>query len=516
MHTSTFNTNAHGELVTQTNYASVLCCNFGDGSTTCDGSDKILGLSSPTNAHAEAPDLVTPTYNTFNVCYSSFSGCRSTNANCGVNETAVVYLSNYTNAHLETPYLTPQTYTTKICCSIVQQPSACTLSSATWQYNNVSEGTNVGFTVVGQNCEGAHLSIAVYRAGIFDTPCTNINGCSNPAPGIPFPANNIASGAWVAGPADPGRYYFVASVVENPSISVRSSTPNILVTSIDCEGVGFCSDYNKTSDCNTNRCGINVQNSVPGSIDCNTPGTNCVCAWNSSLTPSCNGAWNGTNPPAPICGNGIIEPGETCDLANLGSGSLSCSSFDGFKGGTLSCNAPGTPNQCQINTSQCTGGVPGICGDKVVNAGEQCDGNPSDTVFDWGQISGCSNFDNFSSNSGTLSCNTNTCLFNTSKCTTAGTDIGTCYYAEDTSDTCQDDGFLDVNLTATWTWAPGNEVHYDPQNLSSQCQSQPQRFHCPEQIPLPFFGIYNLIAALLIIAVIYVAVEMNKKKGRKK
>ncbi len=51
-------TNAHGELVSEANYNYFLCCDFGSGDTTCDGSgdNKIVGLSSDTNAHAEIPE----------------------------------------------------------------------------------------------------------------------------------------------------------------------------------------------------------------------------------------------------------------------------------------------------------------------------------------------------------------------------------------------------------------------------------------------------------------------------
>ena len=38
--------NAHGELASLNNYANVLCCNFGGGDTTCDGSNKEFGFSS--------------------------------------------------------------------------------------------------------------------------------------------------------------------------------------------------------------------------------------------------------------------------------------------------------------------------------------------------------------------------------------------------------------------------------------------------------------------------------------
>jgi hypothetical protein len=49
-----------------------------------------------------------------------------------------------------------------------------------------------------------------------------------------------------------------------------------------------------------------------------------------------------------VCGNGILEIGEQCDGFNLGG--FSCANF-GYSGGTLSCNS-----NCTFNTSQCTSG----------------------------------------------------------------------------------------------------------------------------------------------------------------
>lgn len=64
-----------------------------------------------------------------------------------------------------------------------------------------------------------------------------------------------------------------------------------------------------------------------------------------------------------ICGDGVVQPGEQCDGSNLAGGS--CISL-GFVGGTLSCDA-----SCRFNTTACTTGV---CGNGIAEDIEQCDG----------------------------------------------------------------------------------------------------------------------------------------------
>jgi cysteine-rich repeat protein len=67
------------------------------------------------------------------------------------------------------------------------------------------------------------------------------------------------------------------------------------------------------------------------------------------------------------CGNNIIEGNEQCDGSSLNG--QSCSSL-GFASGALSCIAPGLTNQCKFDTSSC---VPAVCGNGIIETGESCD-----------------------------------------------------------------------------------------------------------------------------------------------
>jgi hypothetical protein len=70
---------------------------------------------------------------------------------------------------------------------------------------------------------------------------------------------------------------------------------------------------------------------------------------------------------AAVCGNGVIEGSEACDGPNLGT--KTCANLgQGFGGGTLTCTAT-----CQLDTAGCTTGA--VCGNGLVEAGESCDGN---------------------------------------------------------------------------------------------------------------------------------------------
>ena len=66
-----------------------------------------------------------------------------------------------------------------------------------------------------------------------------------------------------------------------------------------------------------------------------------------------------------ICGDGIIQLLETCDSDNLDG--EDCISKGYPSGGTLSCNP-----DCTLNVDECLGSE--LCGDGVIQAGETCDG----------------------------------------------------------------------------------------------------------------------------------------------
>lgn len=497
-------TDAHGALAGQGTFAPVLCCGFGEGDTTCTVDNKIIGLSSSTNAHAEAPDLGSPNYN-IDVCYDSLKDCRRTTDSCSVamNEIEVLYLSadesqSYTNAHIEEAGLQEQNYDTKICC-VVEEFGVCDLTSAKWQYEEVMEEGDVEAIVNGTGCSEVEISFEVFREKIgTDDACSDITGCENPDNEVFAAGSNSVTGTWTVGPVHDNEYYFVATVVANPDETVTSSEPNLLVI-VECpydpEPV-ICSGYTTESHCNSNICEIDVQDSVPD-VDCSDPDITCECIWDDN---ECKASWEGGD--GGYCGDGNIDSGEQCDV-DWGS-ITNCSNFDDFTGGSLSCV------DCQFNTSLCTGGIDGgYCGDGVINPGETCDG------INWEPITGCSDFGAFTG--GTLTCAA--CQFDTSQCVGpegAGPEVGTCIYTQFTDDDC-DDGFLTFNWTAEWVWDEECDATCQTENsdLAAQCADGQKTVECPAQIPLPFFNIYSFIAALIIIALIYVILILRKEKRKR-
>ncbi len=103
------------------------------------------------------------------------------------------------------------------------------------------------------------------------------------------------------------------------------------------------------------------------------------------------------------CGDGVVtSPSEECDGSNLNGGS--CVS-EGFVSGTLSCIAPGLPNECTFDYSQCQGESPGggggsssTCQNQCIFGQRRCADNSSyqlcgdfngDGCSEWGAIDKC-------------------------------------------------------------------------------------------------------------------------------
>jgi len=87
---------------------------------------------------------------------------------------------------------------------------------------------------------------------------------------------------------------------------------------------------------------------------------------------------------------------------------------------------------------------------------------------------------------------------------TTGLTVGTCTYLSETGDNCND-GFLTYSWIANWD---GTNV-----TRPAECIDGSRTLECPALIQLPFFGIYNFIAAIFFIALIYIILTLRHQKN---
>lgn len=490
--------NAHASTIGETDYNDyVLCCDYGSGDLSCDDDleNRILGLSSSNNAHAEIPE--NSNYGV-NICYEGVR-CRGTMESCldiGPGYDEFIRISGNTNAHLgraDSDYA-------KICCINVEGVN-CGLNAADWSVSSVPGNSGVDMIIYGDTlCEGAQIAFRVFDSNDNQVGNTKYKN---------FGSGNVLEMEWVAQYISGGdnEYYFVAYVEGSRTEESQTSESLLTVTEPpECpSGISLCSHYLDSDLCSADPCRV-------GGNSCGPETSNCMCLWDSH-----ENACRSVSEVSTSCGNNVINIGETCDgIWNSGNeewdsfefgASLTCLDFDDFEGGTLNCNPPFSENECQIDTSQCTiqgePSPPGVCGDGEIQTGEQCDGT------DWGPIEGCSDL---GFEGGTLSCSSN-CLFDTSECTGEEIELGEgpvdppsgrCIYETQTDDDC-DDGFLTYSWTATWISTNGV-----PQ--PTWCSSGSRVVECPAQIELPFFEAYNLITAIVLISLIYAVMIILKKK----
>ncbi|MEK7186759.1 MAG: hypothetical protein AAB690_00270, partial [Patescibacteria group bacterium] len=328
-------------------------------------------------------------------------------------------------------------------CSNYTDQSACTNDLCARASNSVP--STVDCTASGVNCFCAWDSSTSQCNGAWNIGDPLFCGDGNVGPGEQCDDGNILNGDGCS------------STCTNEPATQCNNNNQVDLPGERCDG----------TDLNLETC--ITQGFDSGDLSCYTD-----CSFDRSQCTSVGG----------FCGDNIIQDGETCDLSNWGP-ITSCSNF-GLTDGTLSCD----PGNCLFDTTQCIG-PSGVCGDTTINPGETCDSGIG--AF------GCNDFDLFTG--GELACGspgtTDECQFDTNQCTGGtATEDGTCYYDEQSTDTCEDDGYLTVNLTATWILSDGS-IGSNP-----ECQSTTETIQCPSQIPLPFFTVYNLVIALVIIALV--------------
>ncbi|MBU1975286.1 MAG: VCBS repeat-containing protein [Nanoarchaeota archaeon] len=199
-------------------------------------------------------------------------------------------------------------------------------------------------------------------------------------------------------------------------------------------------------------------------------------------------SWNGTDCTREFgCGNGIIEPGETCEFISLfpimeiwGDRIFGCHNFDNFITDPmmLKCNLPGEYEECLFNTSKCTWSLAtqdyDICGNGIIEANETCDFDPDSGAEIWDPIDGCWWFDSWTG--GNLTCikpgKEGECHFNTTECIRGDISIamqcGRAYHSEtgyEILTTACNDSLYERDLMfecEIFDCAYANETEHDP------------------------------------------------------
>jgi hypothetical protein len=430
--------NAHGEVLSQNNYDNVLCCDLEDvlgTRTDCSiyehpfykdegltPSNKIIGLSSLTNAHAEETNGLE--YD-IPICYEDLI-CIDTTEDCKDPYPLEIFsLSEGVNAHIGEA----DEYGTKICC------------------------------------EQVLCNDEVEVCGDYET----LEACDS------NPCGDVVAKASLPSPDNVGEEEFDRTYCDKEGISC------------------FCEWDETAGDCDEGEC----------------------CLANLQVKQD-------------YCGNDKIDAGEECDGTDIKDTCSTAGSCTG--GGPLNCYPAGHEKECTLDITDCTGCViGGFCGDGTINNEyETCEKNNLNSKD-------CTNF-GFKVGVGVLDCysetHTKSCTFDTSKCVALDDHpsiIGNCRYEEITTDTCEDDDFLDYTLKGSVIWDEDNifstdpgqpdyiegtdeKWHYDPDNLFGRCGTHTETRPCPAQIKLPFFGPYSILITITLIICIYAVMIFNEKK----
>ncbi|MEK6819550.1 MAG: DUF4215 domain-containing protein, partial [Nanoarchaeota archaeon] len=291
--------------------------------------------------------------------------------------------------------------------------SQCNITRVYWNKINSIQGEQLILNVEGTNCDGKLVNFDVYE----DDGISRDNSIVKPANALFI--NGRATSNWNAEWQCDGNifgictlgnpeYYFIASLVEDSEINMRSENVEVEEIAPTCgnrltQGTEECDDGNiNNEDSCTNLCRNNIcgdSYTLTGVEQCDSGTQNgIICLPNySSSCNYCDNSCLSKTVQGASCGDSDIdvEHGEICDGNNVGG--KNCSDFN-FTSGTLSCN------QCKgFDTSQCSGitCVPTdeICGN---NIDDDCN-TQIDEGFNVGQA--CSVGTGLCARQGTYICN---------------------------------------------------------------------------------------------------------------
>lgn len=287
--------NAHGEIWNGAgNYGWNLCCNF-PGTRECIGTNKIVGLSASTNAHAEIP---TETTYTENVCYG-YLDCVSSSGTCSAGyNIEMLSLSDTTNAHLA--QFSEALYTTKVCCKQASNFAYWTDKDRNYVVSPPDvisvrpEFTNVLLNLRRGPIEEA-VTFEIYEDDTFPNPNDNIRTRNDALTGT-TDSNGDVIVSWTITQDDLDKtkndyeqFYF--EVYDSSDTQIGKSGDLTLTTlpSDFCQGKNLCSDYTTSDDCSNDDCnfGGKIEQYVPetvcedGPSDCDAGWTKCSCSWDS-------------------------------------------------------------------------------------------------------------------------------------------------------------------------------------------------------------------------------------------
>ncbi len=585
----------------------------GDNNCLPKNKNAVVYLTGKTNSHVQAPDLLStnPSYSSlysYPLCYSDIVSCSSipSTANCDAtnNETEFFVLDN-TSHSADTNDHIGVLGANKLCCKI-------NLAKATvgFPYMNWTNKEGVPFSGKLIQIIKDKTRVYLYLGGSTLAVGSNLgfdisqNNNNNIRKGISATIGNFnsAEGKWLVTSTDTGKLsgaspyelFFNSTNVSG----VKSDILNLNISDLNSKNINFCGDYQDKYNCINDFPPSVANNSNP---DCGKT-LNCFCTWDNSTSDTGSYCKSGSTPISTICNlNGPLIPGEGCNSSDFRGNT--CDTY-GHTGGSLSCN-----NDCTINTTQCTGNVGSVCGNGVIESGETCDGTnfgpitgcsdlnskytggtlscDSTCHFDTNLCTGpgvtsgscgngilntgescdsstngktCTNFDTFTG--GKLTCyplgHGEPCKFDTNLCTkgagpscgnpgdtcvgnyqvppgttclnTVGDSYGTlscgsdcqidtskcnngyCSTTQDITTSCagSTDGLYHYIMKRTWI---GDST---AAGASSCINGLPKEGPCPAQIRLSFFSWYNWIVAIIILGIIYYSLEKSKKKRNKK